>query len=86
LIRIDEPDGRRNGLIAVGTMPDHIKKWERMVTMPREPALYARHLYEVLRELDAMGLAKLFVEMPPDTPEWAAVRDRLTRATVPMPV
>jgi hypothetical protein len=33
-----------------------------------------------------MGLAKLFVEMPPDTLEWAAVRDRLFRATQPLQV
>jgi L-threonylcarbamoyladenylate synthase len=86
LIQIDEPDGRPNGLIAVGTMRDEVKKWDRIVAMPREPGLYARHLYEVLRELDAMGLAKLFVEMPPDTLEWAAVRDRLFRATQPLQV
>jgi L-threonylcarbamoyladenylate synthase len=86
LIRIDEPDGRRNGLVAVGTMRDYVKKLERMVAMPCEPGLYARHLYEVLRELDAMGLANLYIEMPPDTPEWAAIRDRLLRATVPLPL
>jgi L-threonylcarbamoyladenylate synthase len=86
LIQIEEPDGRPNGLIAVGTMRDYVKKWGRIVAMPREPALYARHLYEVLRELDAMALAKLFIEMPPDRPEWAAVRDRLIRATQPLQV
>jgi L-threonylcarbamoyladenylate synthase len=85
LIHVDTRDGRPNGLIAVGTMRDCVKKWGRVVAMPREPALYARHLYEVVRELDGMGLATIFIEMPPDTPEWAAVRDRVTRATVPMP-
>jgi L-threonylcarbamoyladenylate synthase len=34
----------------------------------------------VLHELDGEGFDRLVVEMPPDTPEWAAVRDRLTRA------
>ena len=67
-------------------MRDHVKKWGHIVAMPREPALYARHLYEVLRELDAMELANLYIEMPPDTPEWAAVRDRLLRATMPLVV
>ena len=85
LIHIDTPDGRRNGLVAVGTMRDDIKKWGRIVAMPREPGLYARHLYEVLRELDAMGLESIYIEMPPDVPEWAAVRDRLLRATAPLP-
>lgn len=79
------PDGTPNGLVAVGTMTDSVKKWGPIVAMPREPGLYARHLYEVLRELDAMGLESIFIEMPPDEPEWAAVRDRLLRATAPLP-
>jgi L-threonylcarbamoyladenylate synthase len=86
LIQIDEPDGRPNGMITVGASRDEVSKWERIVAMPREPGLYARHLYEVLRELDEMGLANVYVEMPPDTPEWAAVRDRLLRATKPLQV
>jgi L-threonylcarbamoyladenylate synthase len=86
LVPTDAPDGRPNGLIAVGTMRDYVRKWGPIVAMPREPALYARHLYEVLRELDAMNLANLYLEMPPDSPEWAAVRDRLLRATAPMSV
>jgi L-threonylcarbamoyladenylate synthase len=85
LIQVDEPDGRPNGLVAVGTR-DEVKKWGRIVAMPREPELYSRHLYEILRELDAMGLAKVFIEMPPDAPEWVAVRDRLIRATQPLQV
>ena len=85
LIQAEAPDGSPNGLIVVGTMRDRVKKWGPIVAMPQEPALYARHLYEVLRKLDGMGLAAIYVEMPPDTPEWAAVRDRLTRATSPMP-
>jgi hypothetical protein len=37
----------------------------------------------MLRELDAMDLAAIFIELPPDQPEWAAVRDRIIRATEP---
>jgi L-threonylcarbamoyladenylate synthase len=55
-----------------------------MIPMPDDPAAYARDLYGALRE--AEGLAKaggragyLFIELPPDKPEWAAVRDRLLR-------
>ena len=47
-----------------------------------DPAAYARGLYRSLRELDGRGAAAIYVEMPPDEPGWAAVRDRLTRATV----
>jgi L-threonylcarbamoyladenylate synthase len=41
---------------------------------------YARQLYKVLHELDHQGLDWIAIEMPPDTPEWAAIRDRLTRS------
>src|SRR5207253_10338405 len=48
--------------------------------MPRNPAGYAAHLYEVLHRLDGLGVSRIVVEMPPETAEWLAVRDRLTRA------
>jgi L-threonylcarbamoyladenylate synthase len=48
--------------------------------MPRDAAAYAERLYGVLHELDARSYDWISVEMPPDTPEWAGVRDRLTRA------
>jgi L-threonylcarbamoyladenylate synthase len=49
--------------------------------MPHEPQAYAQRLYAALRELDASGCQVILVEAPPETPEWAAVRDRLRRAT-----
>jgi L-threonylcarbamoyladenylate synthase len=48
--------------------------------MPIVPQEYAAQLYGALHVLDAQGLDWIAVEMPPQTPEWAAVRDRLTRA------
>lgn len=48
--------------------------------MSGHPELYAAELYAVLHELDAKGLDWIAVELPPSTPEWAAIRDRLTRA------
>ncbi len=56
----------------------------RRVTLPRDPSAYARHLYAALRHLDAAGASRIVIEMPPDTAEWQAVRDRLTRATKPL--
>ena len=50
------------------------------VQMPRTPEAYAARLYSVLHELDRKGLPVISVEPPPDTVEWAAVRDRLQRA------
>jgi L-threonylcarbamoyladenylate synthase len=52
--------------------------------MPASPDAYARELYGRLRKLDAAGHARILVEMPPDTPQWLAIRDRLTRATRPL--
>ncbi len=46
-----------------------------------DPATYARRLYARLRELDGTAEA-IYVEMPPDVAGWAAVRDRLGRATL----
>ena len=43
-------------------------------------AAYAHDLYANLRKLDAAGCDVLLVEEPPLSADWAAVRDRLTRA------
>jgi L-threonylcarbamoyladenylate synthase len=48
--------------------------------MPRDAASYAERLYRVLHELDQQGYDWISIELPPDTPQWAGIRDRLTRA------
>ena len=53
--------------------------------MPGEPSAYAARLYAELHRLDAKGLDWIAVERPADTPEWAGVLDRLTRAATPAP-
>ena len=40
----------------------------------------AHDLFSVLRDLDARGVMQIWVQLPPDTPEWEGVRDRLQRA------
>lgn len=47
---------------------------------PLDAAEYARLLYAGLRQLDTSGCGLILVEALPDTPDWAAVRDRLGRA------
>ena len=49
-------------------------------TMPDAPRAAAYELFAVLRELDALGVALIWVEQPPAGAEWAGVRDRLQRA------
>lgn len=57
---------------------------EATITLPSDPEQYARHFYAALRQLDRMDLKAIYVEMPPDAPAWAPVRDRIRRATRPM--
>ena len=48
--------------------------------MPDDAAAAAQQLFAVLRELDALGVSQIWVQAPPETPEWDGVRDRLKRA------
>jgi L-threonylcarbamoyladenylate synthase len=56
-----------------------------MISLPADPVLVAERLYSALHELDALGVDELLVELPPALPEWAAVRDRLSRAGYQLP-
>jgi L-threonylcarbamoyladenylate synthase len=55
---------------------------DEFIDMPEVPESYAAKLYEVLHQLDSQRLDQIIVAMPgdDDDSEWAAVRDRLTRA------
>ena len=78
---LDAEISKRGGRIAVlaFSRPDErVAVWLRM---PHEPQGYAQRLYAALRELDQAGCEVILVEAPPETPDWAAVRDRLRRAT-----
>jgi L-threonylcarbamoyladenylate synthase len=54
------------------------------IEMPTEPKAYAAGMYAMLRRLDAAGYTAIYIELPPATPAWLAVRDRLQRATRPV--
>lgn len=56
-------------------------RWVR--SMPDDPRAVAHELYAVLREFDARGVKLIWVEKPPETPEWEGVIDRLRRAAAP---
>ncbi|MFF5080053.1 L-threonylcarbamoyladenylate synthase [Actinoplanes sp. NPDC000266] len=45
-----------------------------------DPAEYAADLYAALHRLDDAQVATILVQEPPQTEDWLAVRDRLTRA------
>jgi L-threonylcarbamoyladenylate synthase len=48
--------------------------------LPGDPETAAVALYALLHDLDARGLTGIHVVLPPDTPAWLAIRDRLLRA------
>jgi L-threonylcarbamoyladenylate synthase len=51
------------------------------IDAPRESAAYAQQLYANLRTLDTRAADEIWIETPPDGPDWVAVNDRLRRAT-----
>lgn len=50
--------------------------------MPQDAATAAQELFAALRDFDTQGVRLIWIETPPDTPEWEGVRDRLQRASV----
>ena len=48
--------------------------------MPDDAEATAQQLFAVLRSFDEAGVRLIWVETPPDSPEWEGVRDRLQRA------
>ncbi|SDM06245.1 translation factor SUA5 [Oryzisolibacter propanilivorax] len=48
--------------------------------MPQDAAGAARELFAALRDFDDAGVRLIWIETPPDTPDWEGVRDRLARA------
>lgn len=69
--------GKRVAVLAFSRPDERVDFWLRM---PREAHAYAQKLYAALRELDTAACEQILVEAPPETAEWAAVRDRLKRA------
>ena len=70
-------EGETVRVIALGHLPADAEGLE----LPSQPAEYARHLYAALRAMDAEGADRILVQAPPEDEAWAAVRDRLVRAT-----
>lgn len=48
--------------------------------MPDDAQETARQLFAVLRDFDDQAVKLIWVETPPDSPEWEGVRDRLARS------
>jgi L-threonylcarbamoyladenylate synthase len=52
--------------------------------MPSAAHDCAHDLFAQLRAFDVQGVSQIWVELPPPSPEWDGVRDRLTRAATPI--
>ena len=72
--------GKCFGLLAHTDQPGLVPK-HALRLLPGEPEGYARGLYAALRELDQAGNDFIVVEAIPGDAGWAAVADRLRRAT-----
>ncbi len=78
--------GPRERLVAADVLPtNELGEYYPPPTywpMPTEPGKYASALYASLHALDGLKVDAIIVELPPDTEEWVAIRDRLTRASL----
>ena len=71
--------GRRVAVLARSKERPMLKGLE-WAAAAQDAAGYAHALYANLRRLDEAGCDAIIVERPPQTPEWAAINDRLARA------
>ena len=89
-VRVSPEQSRRlssssaDGWLVVGRRPNDvaIPSYSHRVDLPT-PEVAARDLYATLRTLDTLAIERIVVVMPPADPQWAAVADRLMRATKP---
>jgi L-threonylcarbamoyladenylate synthase len=90
-VRLMDAKSLQTALDVLGPDAKHIATYSRAILrtrsdkvlrrrMPDDAQETARQLFAVLREFDAQGVGLIWVETPPDEPEWEGVRDRLQRA------
>jgi L-threonylcarbamoyladenylate synthase len=77
---LDREIAKRGASVAVLAFSKPDERVDYWIRMPKEPQAYARKLYAALRELDTARCETILVESPPETMEWTAIRDRLSRA------
>ena len=73
------PDRGRRGIYLQHRHPPRRNK-VAIRQMPPSAGGYAAALYQALHQADDGNYDWIAVDLPPDTPEWEAIHDRLTRA------
>ena len=63
-------------LIGDGALPNC-----EYINLPNKAEIVAEALYSTLHRMDVLNVDELLIEAPPNSPEWMAILDRLTRAT-----
>ncbi|AVS86361.1 threonylcarbamoyl-AMP synthase [Paracidovorax avenae] len=90
-VRLMDAQALRAGLELLGTDARHLAVYARVPLrspssgvvlrrMPKDAAAAAQELFAALRDFDDAGVKLIWVETPPETPDWEGVRDRLQRA------
>ena len=81
LMRYQQQSGQNCAALLIGE-ESHLESATNFtcIYLPKKSAYVAEHLYEALHRLDALKVAQLLVQVPPNKPEWLAILDRLTRA------
>jgi len=73
----------RDEKVAVLAMrpPLHTQRKMTWINAGKKPDTYAHNLYSHLRTLDRIGCERIFVQSLPEDERWAAILDRLQRAS-----
>lgn len=90
-VRLMDAPALQAGLDVLGADAAHLAVYARtpmrnassrvlLRQMPHHPEAAAQQLFATLRSLDDAGARLIWIETPPNTPDWEGVRDRLQRA------